>query len=74
MLTRRPRMFSYSVGYSATKDQLNLSVALACDLVGVAGFEPAASSSRRQRAGIPGTSGAHQVLAPRSVVVLLRAS
>ncbi len=39
-------MLSYSVGYAIRKGHdIGLSV-MACELVGVAGFEPAASSSR----------------------------
>jgi hypothetical protein len=43
-------MLSYSVGYSIRKGHdVGWSV-MACELVGVAGFEPAASSSRTKRA------------------------
>ena len=46
MLNLEPPMLSYSDGYSIEKGHdIGWSV-MACELVGVAGFEPAASSSR----------------------------
>ena len=49
-LGRMPPVLSYSVGYSIRKGHdIGWSV-MAYELVGVAGFEPAASSSRTKRA------------------------
>src|SRR3984957_991079 len=43
------RMLSYSLGYSAPVVDRSAAGRVPCDLVGVAGFEPAASSSRTKR-------------------------
>jgi hypothetical protein len=43
-------MLSYSVSYSAPATSRSSNDHIASDLVGVAGFEPAASSSRTKRA------------------------
>src|SRR5580700_5170958 len=43
-------MLSYAVGYSTKKDHDSGWCVMAFELVGVAGFEPAASSSRTKRA------------------------
>src|SRR5215831_5226456 len=53
------RMLSYSLSYSAPAASRSAVGCKPCDLVGVAGFEPAASSSRTQ-AGCAG-----HTLAPR---------
>ena len=45
-----PPMLSYSVGYSIGKGHDFGWYIMAFELVGVAGFEPAASSSRTKRA------------------------
>jgi hypothetical protein len=44
------RMLSYSLSYSVTIKGRLLCLQVASELVGVAGFEPAASSSRTKRA------------------------
>ena len=44
------RMLSYSLGYSASALSRSAAGCMPFDLVGVAGFEPAASSSRTKRA------------------------
>ena len=59
----RHQILSYSLGYSTTKGHDIGCRVMACYLVGVAGFEPAASSSRTKRAAKlrhtpPASSGA----------------
>jgi hypothetical protein len=44
-------MLSYSLSYSASAASRSAGGCMPCDLVGVAGFEPAASSSRTEYAG-----------------------
>jgi hypothetical protein len=44
-------MLSYSLGYSAPGVNRSAAGRVPCDLVGVAGFEPAASSSQSKSSG-----------------------
>ena len=55
-------MLSYSIGYSTTKGHDSGCCVMAFELVGVAGFEPAASSSRTS-----GASGRLAVIPANSV-------